>query len=241
MNNTNGRFGLAMMLGAALLVAGCGPTTQLGTSRSYQQNFLSDYTKLKPRGKNDFIYVAPEATLMMASAKGLMIDQPEIHIAAGSDYNGAKPADLTIIAEAMRNDLSEALKASGYNIVTAPGADILLLRTALTDVYLEKKERGVLEYTPIGFVVGAGVSAMQGVMEKVDIMGMTLQAELVNSKSGTLGFELVAQRGGNEQRITFEQFQSQMKVWGQRLRCQIDNSKLPVPQRQDCSQIGSTG
>lgn len=241
MNNTSGRYGLGMVLGAALLVAGCGPTTQLGTSRAYDQSFLSDYTKLQPRGNNDFIYVSPEATLMMSTAQGLIVDQPEIHIAAASDYKGAKPADLTIIAEAMRNDLSEALKASGYNIVTEPGPNVLLLRTALTDVYLEKKERGVLEYTPIGFVVGAGISAMEGVMEKVDIMGMTLQAELVNSKSGTLGFELVAQRGGNGQRITFDQFQNQMKVWGQRLRCQIDNSKLPVPQRQDCSKIGSTG
>jgi hypothetical protein len=230
-----------IVIGAALMVAACGPTTQLGTSRSYQQNFLSDYTRLQPRGSSDFIYVSPEATLMMATAKGVMIDQPEIHIAEGSDYKGAKPADLAIIAEAMRGDLSEALRVSGYNIATEPGVDILLLRTALTDVYLEKKERGVLGYTPIGFVVGAGVSAMEGVMEKVDIMGMTLQAELVNSKSGTLGFELVAQRGGNEQRITFDQFQGQMKTWGQRLRCQIDNSKLPVPQRQDCTKIGSTG
>lgn len=240
MNSTNGRFGLGMMLGAALLVAGCAPSTQLGTSRSYEQNFLSDYTKLQPRGK-DMVYASPDAMKVLAAAKGVMVDQPEIHIAAASVYKSAKPADMTAIAEAMRDDLSGALKSAGYNVVTSPGPNILLLRTALTDVYLEKKERGVLGYTPIGFVVGAGVSAIQSVMEKVDIMGMTLQAEISDSTTNAVVFDVVAQRGGNEQRITFEQFQGQMKTWGQRLSCQLDNSKLPAAQRKDCSTLGSTG
>lgn len=240
MKNVNAGFGLGMMLGTALLVAGCGPTTKLATSRPYDETFLSDYSRLQPRNK-DMAYSAPDAMKALASAQGVMIDQPEIHIAAGSDYTGAKPADLTTIAEAMRSDLSAALKGAGYNVATAPGPNILLLRTALTDVYLEKKERGVLGYTPIGFVIGAGVSAMESVMEKVDIMGMTLQAELSNSTTNAVVFELVAQRGGNEQRITFEQFQDQMKVWGKRLNCQISNSKLPAAQWTDCSTLGSTG
>jgi hypothetical protein len=177
----------------------------------------------------------------LAAARGVMIDQPEIHIASGSDYKGAKPADLATIAEAMRSDLSGALQKAGYNVVTAPGPDIVLLRTALTDVYLEKKERGVLAYTPIGFVVSEGVSAMQAVMDKVDIMGMTLQAEVTNSATNAVVFQLIAQRGGNEQRITFEQFQGQIRTWGQRLSCQLTNSKLPDAQRSDCTKLGSTG
>jgi hypothetical protein len=225
---------------AALLVAACGPTTKLGTSRSYTKGFLSDYSRLQPRGK-DLAYQSADAMKELAAAKAIMIDQPEIHIAPGSDYKGAKPADMAVIAEAMRNDLSEALKASGYNVVTQPGPNVLLLRTALTDVYLEKKERNVLGYTPIGFVVGAGVSAMKEVMDKVDIMGMTLQAEITNSSTNAVLFDLVAQRGGNEQRISFDDFQSQMKAWGKRLNCQINNSKLPQAQWTDCTALGSVG
>jgi hypothetical protein len=240
MNTVEKQSGFVLVVAAALLVAACAPTTQLGTSRSYSKGFLSDYSRLQPRGK-DMAYQSPDAMKQLAAAKGVMIDQPEIHISSGSDYKGAKPADLTVIAEAMRNDLSAALKASGYNVVDAPGPNIILLRSALTDVYLEKKERGVLGYTPIGLVVGAGVSAMQAVMDKVDIMGMTLQAEITNSSTEAVVFQLVAQRGGNEQRITFEQFQDQMKVWGKRLNCQINNSKLPQAQWTDCSALGSTG
>jgi hypothetical protein len=187
------------------------------------------------------VYASPDAMKVLAAAQGIMIDQPEIRISPNSDYKGAKPSDLTAIAEAMRSDLSDSLKASGYNIVDAPGPNILLMRTALTDVYLETKERGVLGYTPIGFVVGAGVKAVQDTMEKTDILGMTLQAELTVASTNAMVFELVAQRGGNEQRISFDEFQKQMKAWGQRLNCQINNSKLPSAQRTDCSTLGSTG
>jgi hypothetical protein len=238
--NVERGFRVCILLSAALLVAACGPTTKLGTSRSYTKGFLSDYSRLQPRGK-DMAYQSPDAMKQLAAATGVMIDQPEIHLSPASDYKGAKPADLAVIAEAMRNDLSAALKASGYNVVDKPAPNIVLLRTALTDVYLEKKERGVLGYTPIGFVVGAGVSAMEAVMEKVDIMGMTLQAEITNSSTNTLVFQLVAQRGGNEERITFDQFQDQMKTWGKRLNCQVNNSKLPQAQWADCSSLGSTG
>ncbi|GMW05205.1 MAG: DUF3313 domain-containing protein [Gammaproteobacteria bacterium] len=240
MNNINQRFGVVAAMAAALLLAACGPTTKLGTSRSYTKGFLNDYSRLQPRGK-DMAYQSADAMKVLAAARGVMVDQPEIHIAPGSNYTGAKPADLAAIAEAMRSDISAALKASGYNVVSEPGPNILLLRTALTDVYLEKKERNVLGYTPIGFVVTAGISAVQEVMEKVDIMGMTLQAEITDSKTNAVVFQLVAQRGGNEQRITFEQFQDQMRTWGKRLNCQINNSKLPQAQWADCSALGSTG
>lgn len=228
------------VLGMALLAAGCTETKSLTTTRSYNQTFLSNYKNLEPRGK-DLVYRTADSQRLLAAARGIMIDQPEVHIAADSPFTGAKPADLTAIAEALRSQLVEALTKAGYNVVTAPGPNILLLRTAFTDVYLEKEARGVLGYTPIGFVVGAGVDAMESVMQGYNILGITLQAELIDTGSNALIFELVAQRGGNQQVITFDQYKKQMQTWGQRLACQVSNSKLPAAQQVDCSTLGSTG
>jgi hypothetical protein len=230
----------SVTLGMTLLAAGCSETMSLGSTRSYDQSFLSNYTALQPRG-NDLIYRTADSQRLLAAARGIMIDQPEIHIAANSPFTGAKPADLTAIAEAMRTQLVEALKKAGYNVVTEPGPNILFLRLALTDIYLEKEARGVLGYTPIGFVVGAGVDAMESVMQGYNILGITLQAELTDVSSKALIFELVAQRGGNQQVITFDQYKKQMQTWGQRLACQVSNSKLPTAQQTDCAAIGSTG
>jgi len=227
-------------LGMALLAGGCSETMNLSTARSYDKTFLSNYSALQPRGK-DFIYATADAQRLLAAARGVLVDQPEIHIAADSPFTGAKPADLTAIAEAMRSELTGALQKAGYTVATAPGPNILSLRLALTDVYLQEKPRGVLEYTPIGFVVGTGISAMQSVMQKYEILGITLQAEVTDSVSNALIFELVAPRGGNQQAITFDEYRAQMQTWGQRLSCQISNSRLPTAQQIDCSTLGSTG
>lgn len=228
-------------LGFGLLTAGCASTDKLASKRPYEETFLSNYQLLKPRGTNDWVYFGPDAQRLLAAARGVLIDQPEIHISKNSPYSGAKPSTLTAIAEAMRSDMVAALKKNGYNVVTEPGPNVLLVRLALTDIYLQEKERKLLEYTPIGFVIGAGVSAMQTVMEKVDILGMTLQAEITDSGSKAIVGEIVAQRGGNEQRITFDQFQKQMTVWGERLSCQMSNAKLPTAQQADCSKEGNAG
>lgn len=229
----------SLTAGAALLATGCSETMSLGTTRSYDQTFLSNYTVLKPRGK-DMVYVAPDAQRLLAAARGVMIDQPEVRMAPDSP-TGAKPADLTVIAEAMRTQLVEAMTKKGYNVATAPGPDILLVRLALTNVYMQAKPRGVLGYTPIGFVVKAGVDAMETVMQNNDILGITLQAEVTESTGSAMLAELVAQRGGNQQVITFDQYKAQMQTWGQRLACQISNAKLPAAQQTDCSTLGSTG
>ena len=227
-------------LGVALLIGGCTETMNLSSARSYDQTFLSNYNSLKPRGK-DFIYVTADSQRLLAAAKGVLVDQPQIHIAAASPFTGAKPADLTAIAEAMRSELTGALQKAGYTVATAPGPNILVLRLALTDVYLQAKPRGVLGYTPFGFVVGTGISALQSVMQKYEILGVTLQAEVTDSASTALVFELVAPRGSNQEAISFDQYRAQMQTWGQRLSCQISNSRLPTAQQTDCSTLGSTG
>ena len=229
----NPALAVLTILALGLLTTGCTTTDKLATKRPYEENFLSNYNLLKPRGTNDWVYFGPDAQRLLAAARGVLIDQPEIHISKESPYSGAKPSTLTAIAEAMRSDMVAALKKNGYNVVTEPGPNVLLVRLALTDIYLQEKKRNLLEYTPIGFVIGAGVSAMQTVMEKVDILGMTLQAEITDSGSKAIIGEIVAQRGGNDKRITFEHFQQPMGVWGERVSCQMSTANLLTGQHTD--------
>jgi hypothetical protein len=42
-----------------------------------------------------------------------------------------------------------------YPVVDTNGQDVLELRLAITNVVAEKKKRGLLGYTPVGFVIGA--------------------------------------------------------------------------------------
>lgn len=230
---------LSLRSGVALL---CGllPMLAIAANGNFDRTFLSDYTKLQsrvtPKGA-DYVYMAPGAVERLAKYNGVMVDQPEILISPESDYKGAKPEDLAAIAALMREGLSARLSAGGYNVVQAPGTGVIYVRLALTDLQMKKKKRGVLGYTPIGFVVKAGADAIKEMIDKYDIMGMTIQGELTDSQSNEVLAAVVAERGGmgdKSQRMDFDELDAQMQEFGARLRCRLDNARLPKSQQIDC-------
>jgi Protein of unknown function (DUF3313) len=226
----------AMLSVAATL--GCGLANVAAALPDYDHNFLSNYDKLVatplPNNATDLMYTAPGVFDRIGKYTALMIDQPEILISPKSEYDGAKPADLAAIAEQVRKDLIDALKAGGYGIVESPGPNVLYLKSAITDLMLKRKKRRLLAYTPVGFVVKAGVDATRDMMEKYDIMGDAAQGQVMDSQSGEVLGEFVALRGNNGQRITFDQMNAEIKGFASRLRCRLDNTHVPADKRIDC-------
>ena len=222
---------------SAAVVLSCG-MANLASAQNFDRSFLSDYgrlvsTTLKDGGA-DMIYVVPNAEDKGAKYTALMIDQPEVLISQGSDYKGAKPVDLEAIAELMRKDVTDAMKAGGYGVVDTPGPNVLYLRLAITDLALARKKRGVLAYTPVGFVLKAGVDATRDMMEKYDILGVNVQGQYADSVSKEVLAEFVGVRGNNGQRMTFDQLESDMKGAASRLRCRVDNAHTTADKRINC-------
>ena len=205
----------------------------------YDQTFLDDYSSLQARQSgniSDFVYIAPDAPSRLADyPNGIAIDQPEILISPESKYKGGKPEDLASVAEMVRTTLANQLEQGGYTIAEQPGPGVLYLRVAVTDLALKKKKRGLLAYTPVGAVVKAGTDAIKGMMEKVDITGITLQAELLDGDSGEVLAAMVSPSavptGG---KIAFEDLQSLVAEYGARMHCQLDNAQLSAEQRINC-------
>jgi len=210
----------------------------LAAEAAYDQSFLTDYSKLQPRTTDkgtDLMYVAPGGIEKLAGKSSVMVDQPEVLISPASDYKGAKPNDLLAVANMMRGSLGERLSRGGYNVVETAGAGTVYLRLALTDLQLKKKKRGLLAYTPIGAVVKVGTDSLKDMMEKYDITHMVIQAEITDSQSREVLGAMVAVRGeGKSQRIEFEQLEAEMAEFGSRLRCRLDNSRVPAEQQIDC-------
>jgi hypothetical protein len=74
-------------------------------------------------------------------------------------------------------------------------------------------------------------------MEKYDIMAVAVQAELTDSQTNEVLGAIVAVRAGAEGeplRMDFDELSAQMKEFGGRLRCRLDNSRVPEAQRIDC-------
>jgi hypothetical protein len=201
---------------------------------------------LKPRqGKagqpGDLSYVAPGAMERLSTYTAIMVDQPEIHFSPDSEVTGMKPDDQKALAEAMRDSLSGRLAEGGYSVAQQPGPGVLYLRVALTDLIVKKKKRSVLAYTPVGAVVKAGSDLVKDTFSKVDFIEITFQGELVDSVSKEVLGAVVAERGTRkaqgqkETRIDIDELNQNMRAWGHRLRCQLENSKLVESQRSDCT------
>lgn len=215
------------------------PLLAFAADGNFDRTFLSDYTKLqaKPTAKGtEYIHISPGVLERLGQYNGVMVDQPEVLISPQSDYKGAKPEDLSAIAAMMRETLSQQLTSGGYYVVQAPQADVIYIRLALTDLKLKKKKRNILGYTPVGFVVKAGADMVRDMMDKYDIMGMTLQAELTDSKTNEVLGAVVAERGAasGKERIDFDELEDQVESFGSRLRCRLDNARVAAAEQIDC-------
>ncbi|HEY4646680.1 MAG TPA: DUF3313 domain-containing protein [Steroidobacteraceae bacterium] len=206
--------------------------------------FLTDYSKLQPvttATGTDLVYGAPDAAKRMVAYTSVMIDQPEIHFSADSEYKGLKPEDIEALSTVMRDALKSRLEAGRYKVVEKPAADVLFVRTALTELYLKKKKRRLMAYTPVGAVTKVGIDALKETLDKVDIIEMALEAEIADSKSSEVLAAIVVKRGARkaegqkEQRMDMDEFRATVGEYGSRLRCRLDNAKLPEAQWIDCT------
>jgi hypothetical protein len=210
-----------------------------------ESGFLSDYSKLEavttPTG-TDRGYIAPDAMARGGAYTAVLIDQPEIHFSADSEYRGMKPENIEALAEIIRGAIRETIESRGrYKVVEEPAANALFLRTALTDLYVKKKKRPALAYTPVGAMVKVGVDALKDVLDKVDIIEMALEAEVADSQSGEILAAIVIERGARkaagqkEQRLDMNAFRAIVAEYADRLHCRLDNSRLPEAQWIDCT------
>ncbi len=222
-----------------------------GAVSAFGQNndFLSDYSKLEEtEGDNLLIkarYTPAENVQWLKDYKAILVDQPEIFIAADSKYKGAKGDQLKLLADLARLTLQERLEAGDYMIADAPGPDVLYLRWAITDLYLKKKKRGLLSYTPAGMVVHATrQAAIRDLWKKVNIVEFAVELEISDFVTGEILSAAVTRRQGKrkdkgqaEDLVSWQELDALFLTAGDRMRCGLDNAARPVSEWADCGAI----
>ena len=199
--------------------------------------FLSDYSQLKQSSDQymDHTYLAEGAPGKMANYSAVMIDQPEIFVAANSKYKGMKPDDMKQLADAFRAAMAASLSTT-YMIVDQPGPNVLYLRFAISNVQLKKHKRGLLGYTPIGFVAGAAKSALTSdFTKKIDLKGLTVEVEVLDSSTEEQFAALLKTRSDKKDDPTsWEELEALIAVYSQRVACNLDNARRAEEDRLDC-------
>jgi hypothetical protein len=225
---------------SALLLAG---NANAGEDESVE-GFLSDYSKLAAAPDNPFdeLYIAPTALERVGNYNSVMIDQPEIFIHPDSKYKGAKPDDLKLIADGLREAVARELYGS-YQIVEQPGPGVLLVRMAVGDVVLQKRKRNLLAYTPAGAVIYAAKNALTSdMMNKIDLKNMRVEGEVLDSQSQEQLGAMTTSRGSlstdTKEPVSWKELETTFSTVGKRLRCRLDNAHLGTKQQQQCGAIG---
>ncbi len=199
--------------------------------------FMTDYTQLLKvtDGSADYRYVAPGGEDKMAQYNAVMIDQPEVFIANDSPYRGAKPKHLDAFAESIRAGITSALSEDMY-VVGQPGENVLYISIAATNLKLTKRKRGILGYTPAGFVAGAVAgAATSNLAKKANLQGLVFEVEAFDSVSGERIIAIIDSIGSDAQSpATGEELEAFMATYGRLLQCRFDNARLPTERRVDC-------
>lgn len=220
------------------------------TALAFGQNndFLTDYSSLEKNEEGRFVdrkFLVPNAVQRTADYDGIMVDQPEIFIASDSKYKGAKGDQLKALADVARLATIERLEAGGFNVVDEPGTDTIYMRWAITDLYLQKKKRGFLSYTPVGFVVHATKdAATRDLWKKIDIVELSLEVELSDVVTGEILAAAVSNQQGLRKRkgekaeiVSWQELDALFTTVGERMRCNLSNAKLPEGSWEDCTTI----
>jgi hypothetical protein len=211
-------------------------------------DFLSDYSLLEDNVDGRFvdsIYKAQNMEQRLGDYDSVMVDQPEIFIAADSKYKGAKGDQLKALADIARLSTIAQLEAGGFHVVDEPGTDTLFMRWAITDLYLQKKKRGILSYTPIGMVVHATKgAATRDLWKKIDIVELKLEAEWSDVVTGEILAAVVThqqgfrkEKGTKADVVSWQELEALFDTVGERMSCMLSNARSPEEEWDDCAAI----
>ncbi|HXP00728.1 MAG TPA: DUF3313 domain-containing protein [Luteibacter sp.] len=198
----------------------------IGTSTAFAapppSGFLDTYPPMQPDPKRPgaSIYIAPNTTL-----KGLdkvVIDPILVFYSPDSKYQGIDPNELSAVTEHLRTALKKSLEPK-YPVVDAIGPGVLRVRVAITNVVAEKKKRGILGYTPVGFVIGTAKNlATAG--PNINLNSATVEAELIDPSGKQLAVVVDPLVSGESKKeaLTWDQIATVLDAAGQRLRTRMD-------------------
>ena len=126
-------------------------------------------------------------------------------------------------ADTFRETIVSALEPT-YPVVSKPGPHVLWLRIAITNVYVKKKKKSLLSFTPIGLAV-TGVQALAG--KNISLVDATIEVEMLDSQSNErLGVLIDKQSASAEKKkkkkTSWEEVEKTLKFYAERFRSRMD-------------------
>jgi hypothetical protein len=214
-----------LVVAASMMLTG----VVLAKSDVMRSGFIENYPAFEADKDRKGAMVYRKAGVDLKKYTKIMIDPVEIWISPKSKYKGVKPDQLKILADAFYQVVVEELEPA-YPVVSKPGPDVLGVRLAITNVYMTKKKRGLLGYTPIGFAVS---TTMKALGDNTSLQEAVIEAELLDSQTNErLGVLIDQQSKTAKEKSSFgavkkgktswDEIQETLKFYAKRFRGRMD-------------------
>lgn len=184
--------------------------------------FLEDYPmQPDPDRAGAMIYRKPGFSL--AAYDKVMIAPITIFIHPESEYKGIDPDEIKALTDSFYNALVEALEPN-YPVVNKSEPGVILLRLAITDVFLKKvkKKRGLLGYTPVGLVASKVKSIAR---PNISLLEAVIEGEMSDAQTGEVtGVFVDAEPYMTDEQVTpsWDKVLQSFEFYGGRLRQRMD-------------------
>lgn len=156
----------------------------------------------------------------------VMLEPITLFISPDSEYQGVKAEDLKELSDSFSQVLVKTLEPE-IPIVSQGGPGVMYVRAALTNVKVAKKKRGLLGYTPIGFVATSVTrSAAGGTLSLKDAM---LEIETYDSASEERLGVLIdkAPKTADDKEMSWEAIDKTLEYYATRFKERMQAAKSP--------------
>jgi hypothetical protein len=210
---------LAMALLAAALTAG---PTWAQDGKSSNSGFLADYSKLTTAADRPGTKIYLDKTGDYRGYTKVMFDPVEVVLVPNPDYKGVQPDALKRMTDGFLAAFAKVL-APDYQVVAAPGPDVLRVRMAITGVQPAPTDTTAADFLPIKALfnvarsAGGGsprVAEMTGEMEILDAQGKRIAAAIATRKG-----EATLAQGAQ---VTWKDMEPITQYWAKGFRQRLD-------------------
>ncbi len=187
------------------------------TNNAQQSGFLGSYSDLREGGKDEARYVYIDRRANFTKYTKVKIAPVTLWSVEDSQLNDVDQAELQKLADYLHTSIYNALKKD-YEIVEENGADVMLVRVALTEAVGAKRGwNTVSTIIPVGLVVSAGKKLATG--SHAFVGKASIEVEILDSKTGErLGAAVDERAGSKGVEAEWTQVEKAFDFWSEKMR-----------------------
>jgi hypothetical protein len=190
-----------------------------------QTGFLKDYPQFQPGPSDGVDKVYTKAGTDLKKYRKVMLDEVQFFLKKDAAQQGLQASELKELADTFHRAVFEAL-GTAYPLVTAPGPDVLRIRTAITDIETsDPAVAGITTVLPVGLAISVGKKAAGGSYSGVG--GASMEVEFLDSMANERLAAAIDTFNGSKMSgftklgATKEAFE----FWAKRLRVTLDKAQ----------------